>query len=150
MTKINWPREFSANEWPSGAIDRMDPKVFNDCLFPLRQLLGVPMRPSQLLGAHVRDTGTSRHSNTGGRLSDATDMHVPKLADMVRAYSLIRRVPAIGGFGMYWDTNEPLIHIDARPDKLCWQRINGKFIYDTDSVAFHKALGEQINARVRP
>lgn len=144
-----WISYFSADEWPAGALDEMDADLFNDCVFPLRNLSGVPMWPSSLLAAHVRPNGTSRHSTQGGtRLSYATDLHVNSIGRMIKVMNFAESIPAIGGIGIYFNTNTPMVHIDKRPNRLvwlCYENEQGETIYlyrENDAVKFYKKLGE--------
>lgn len=107
------------------------------------------MTPSSLYGAHVRhDDSGSRHSTKEKtRLSDATDLHVSSIGRMIAAMLTAEQIPAIGGIGIYFDTNTPLIHIDKRPNRLVWlcYTENGKRVYlyrENDAVKFYKKLGD--------
>lgn len=143
---IQWPAQFKKTDWPSNSVDYMDPSLFEDALFPLREVSGVPMWPSALFDAHVRYTGTSQHSTNGGtRLSTATDMHVKTKADLAKVFASVAKVEAIGGIGLYFDTNTPMFHIDTRPEPTAWLRVKGEYIYlHKDPVRFYKTLGEQL------
>jgi hypothetical protein len=144
-----WPSNMQPHEWPAGTLDHMDADLFTDCAFPLRKLSGIPMTPSSLYGAHVRhDDSGSRHSTKEKtRLSDATDLHVSSIGRMIAAMLTAEQIPAIGGIGIYFDTNTPLIHIDKRPNRLVWlcYTENGKRVYlyrENDAVKFYKKLGD--------
>jgi hypothetical protein len=144
-----WPSNMQPHEWPAGTLDHMDADLFTDCAFPLRKLSGIPMTPSSLYGAHVRhDDSGSRHSTKKEtRLSDATDLHVSSIGRMIAAMLTAEQIPAIGGIGIYFDTNTPLIHIDKRPNRLVWlcYTENGKRVYlyrENDAVKFYKKLGD--------
>lgn len=146
-----WPVNLSASEWPNGALEQMDANLFVDCVFPLRKSSGIPMTPSSLLGAHVRSDGNSQHSTQGGtRLSTATDIQVSSISRMVSVMNYAEQLPSIGGIGIYFDTNKPLIHIDSRKGRLVWiARKNEKgereYIYrENDSIKFYKTLAEEI------
>jgi len=144
--KINWIPELLPDEWPNGVLEQMDPALFNNAVIPLRQMSGIAMTPSPLPEAHVRHEGESRHSTKRGtRLSDATDLFIngSQAADMWR---LAQRIPDIGGFGMYFDTNPSImIHIDTRPDRLLWIRVGGAYIYEhRDPAFFYTQLGRQL------
>ena len=147
----SWPKNLSPTEWPNGALDQMDATLFTDCVFPLRKLSGIPMTPSPLLGAHVRSDGNSQHSTKGGtRPSTATDIHVSSISRMVAMMNYAEQLPAIGGVGIYFDTNTPLVHIDSRKNRLVWIARTGEdgqreYIYrENDPIVFYKVLGEEI------
>lgn len=127
---LNWAEvpNFGAREWPSGVLDQMSAGVIR-ALANARQTLPGSHRidPSPVAGAHVRPTGSSRHSTRGGaRLSDATDFYTDwDYAAAVLA--ALRRVPEIGGIGIYTDMmwsgqegDRAMFHIDTRPDRLEW------------------------------
>ena len=144
-----WPKNMQSHEWPAGTLDHMDAHLFTDCVFALRHESGIPMTPSSLYGAHVRhDDSGSRHSTKEKtRLSDATDLHVSTIGRMIAAMLTAEQIPAIGGIGIYFDTNTPLIHIDRRPNRLVWlcYTENGKRVYlyrENDAVKFYKKLGD--------
>lgn len=143
---INWPKAFKRTEWPSNSVDYMSEELFNLALFPLREQSGVPMWPSKLFDAHVRYTGTSQHSTNGGaRKSTATDMHVKTKAELAKVFTHAMRIPAIGGIGLYFDTNVPMFHIDTREKFAAWLRVDGEYIYlNADPVRFYKTLGEYL------
>jgi uncharacterized protein YcbK (DUF882 family) len=139
---INWIREFSPDEWPDNVTEQMSPTLFHKGLFPLRQLSGIPMTPSQLAAAHVRTEGQSRHSTHGGtRLSDATDIHVGTTQAMLNVFTQAQRIEDVGGIGIYFDTNRPMFHIDMRPERLLWHRTKeGHYIYLSDSATTYEAI----------
>lgn len=145
---INWIPELQPHEWPAGVIEDMDPLLFNDCLFPLRIASGVPMAPSPLVEAHVRTKGSSRHSLKGGqRLSDASDLFIP--SERTAVAKVLRealRISQIGGIGIYWDTNPSvMIHVDHRPERVLWIRVDGDYIYESsDPAFFYKELSHQL------
>ena len=149
---ISWIPEFSPDEWPDNITDQMSPILFHKGLFPLRQLSGIKMYPSQLPAAHVRAEGQSRHSTRGGtRLSDATDMHVDSVQQMLRVLTHAQRIEDIGGIGIYWNTKRPMFHIDMRPQRILWHRTKeGNYIYLSDSsttseaVRFYHSLANEI------
>lgn len=148
-TMINWINEFSASEWPGNVIDVMAPRLFHMALFPLRIACGFAMWPSAFESAHVRPSGDSRHSTKGGtRLSDATDMHVRTYAQLMRVFMEALAIPAIGGIGLYFDTNTPMFHIDTRPERLVWIRVDGEYIYlNNDPIRFFIELGKALEAK---
>lgn len=151
---IKWIKEFKKEDWPEGAVDQMEERLFNDILFPLRQISRVPMWPSSLLGAHIRESGNSRHSTKGGtRKSDATDMHVGNYVRMMMVYNAAQTIDAIGGIGVYFNTNTPMFHVDGREDRLIWvRRRNGEYVYWNkhsslkDQAAYYRALSEELEA----
>ena len=150
MRQIDWyaTEDFDPDEWPDGVIDHMASYLFNNCLFPLRQQSGVSMTPSPIKEAHVRTSGGSRHSTMGGeRMSDASDLFIASTA--TAASQVLRtalRVPAIGGFGLYFDTKPSvMIHVDARPERLLWIRVDGTYIYEpNDPAFFYRELANQL------
>lgn len=132
---LDWGRDvthrISPNEFPAGVLDHMDAQVIL-VLSDLREDVGLPLMPSPIYGAHVRQTGGSRHSIDGGsRLSDATDFFCSWGAAW-KYLDAARRHPQIGGIGIYTDMlfnprgltpNEgdwAMIHIDLRPAHLEW------------------------------
>lgn len=152
---VNWPSKFTVNDWPKGVLEHMSAKFIEECLFVLRDKSRVPMWPSSLYGAHVRETGTSRHSIEGGRLSDATDMHVSSVANMLKVMSVAETIDRIGGIGIYFNTNSPMFHIDSREDRLVWlcykndkndRNEKPKYLYrENDYVKFYAKLGELLS-----
>lgn len=121
---------FSKSEWPSGALEQMDARVIL-ALSVMRDSLpnDHAIKPSPIIGAHVRQHGTSRHSTQGGtRLSDATDFYIPGgWKQALAAWQEAQRVEDIGGIGIYlnrWlgspDAITPMMHIDTRPNRLLW------------------------------
>lgn len=140
MTKIHWIPELQPHEWPDGVIEDMDPLLFAECVIPWRMASGVRFMPSPLPEGHVRNKGDSRHSIKGGtRLSDATDGFIPStVAAVSKAYREALRIPAIGGFGLYFDTKPSvMVHIDRRPERLLWLRVGGDYIYEINDPAFY-------------
>jgi len=154
LTKSAWPQNMQPHEWPSGTLKHMDADLFTDCVFPLRKRSGTPMVPSPLFGAHVRDDESgSQHNTKGGtRLSTATDLQVSSVGRMIHAMLTAEQIPAIGGIGIYFDTNKPMIHIDSRKGRLVWlcysevdAQGNKKRVYlyrENDAVKFYKKLGD--------
>lgn len=151
----NWPHNVQPNEWPVGALEWMDADLFTDCVFPLRKMSGIPITPSSLVAAHVRhDDSGSRHSTKlRARMSDATDLQVSTISRMVALMNYAEQIPAIGGIGIYFDTNTPLVHIDGRPNRLVWlcytevdvNTNEHKRVYlyrENDPVLFYVKLGE--------
>jgi hypothetical protein len=152
MAKSLWPSNIQPEEWPQGTLEHMDSYLFTDCVFPLRKKSRIPMSPSSLYGAHVRhDDSGSRHSTKEGtRLVDATDVHVSSNSRMVALMNYAESIPTIGGIGIYFDTNTPLVHIDRRPNRLVWlcYKEDGKRVYlyrENDPIKFYKKLGELLH-----
>lgn len=146
----SWPDAFKPTEWPIGTPDKMDAVLFTEGVFKLRYLSNTPMSPSSLYEAHVRDEGNSRHSTKGNtRLSDATDLHVSTYEQMIHCFSVAQSIQLIGGIGIYFDTNKPLIHIDMRPQRLCWVRTSeGEYIYRENNYAlFYKVLAQELEKK---
>lgn len=146
---VAWPVEFSPEEWPEGTLHQMSPTVLEEGLFPLRHATGIPMWPSAFATAHVRDAGNSRHSTNGGaRLSDATDMHVATLDRLAVVFMAALMMRRIGGIGLYFDTNTPMFHIDMRPERLVWIRVDGEMIYfRNDPRRFFVELGRALESK---
>lgn len=153
MTANNIPanqwRYFKKTEFPSGVLEHMDARLLTECLFPLRDKSGVPMSPSSLYEAHVRhDMGRSLHcTHHKARLSQATDFHVATHDKMMRVVNYAETMESIGGIGIYFDTNRPMIHIDMRPERLMWLRykvgLERFYLYrENNHVLFYKKLGE--------
>lgn len=153
----NWHVNIQPHEWPAGTLDHMDADLFTDCVFPLRKLSGIPMTPSSLYAAHVRhDESGSRHSTKGKtRLADATDLQVSSIGRMIALMNYAEQIPAIGGIGIYFDTNTPLVHIDKRKQRLVWlcyatvdvetNKEERHYLYrENDPIAFYKKLGELV------
>jgi len=151
---IDWISEFSPSEWPSDCTQDMEPSLFTDCLFPLRINSGVPMTPSPLLEAHVRNKGESRHSLRGGRRkSDASDLFIgTNRQDVARVLREAFRIGQIGGFGLYPTTQldgkrNVMIHIDHRPERLVWLRVGDDYIYEvSDPPFFYAELSRQLES----
>ncbi len=142
-----WPAQFTVNDWPDGVLDKMDANLLIDCIFPLRKLSNIPMWPSSLYGAHIRSKGKSQHSIEGGRLATATDMHVSTISRMIEVMVIADSVDSIGGIGIYFDTNTPMIHIDSRKEKLMWLCYEHKdervYLYrENNYELFYQKLGE--------
>jgi hypothetical protein len=144
----HWHPSIKPSEFPDGVLEHMCAHLLTNGLFPLRTLSGVPMSPSSLYGAHVRhDNGRSRHcTHNKTRLSTATDFHVKDHQHLLKVFDTAQRIPAIGGIGLYFDTNRPMVHIDTRKDKLAWVRyqVDGKerYVYrENNAVVFYQTLG---------
>lgn len=143
---IQWIRQLQPEEWPNGVIEKMDEDLFNECLIPLRQKTNVPFTPSPLVEGHIRTNTESRHS-IYDRLSDATDVFIPSNVQSVS--TVMRealRINKIGGFGLYFDTSPSVMfHIDMRPERLMWIRVDGEYIYEVnDPQYFYKELSSQL------
>lgn len=139
--------KFTKSDWPEGVLDFMDADVLTKAVFPLRDQSGVPMWPSSLFGAHIRREGNSMHSTKGDtRLALATDMHVSTIANMLKAMYNAEKIPEIGGIGIYFDTNTPLIHVDLRPTRLVWLRTSkGEYVYrENNPVVFYETLATEL------
>lgn len=149
-----WPVTLHQDEWPKGVLEQMDASVI-EALFELRKLANVPMTPSSLADAHVRQDGNSMHSTKGGtRLASATDIHVKTYENLMKVMSVVEKIPAITGFGVYFDTNTPLFHIDTlREQPLMWVAFKGakgkrEYLYrENNPHAFYKKLGELLCSR---
>lgn len=119
---------FKKSEWPDGTLEQMseDPVL---ALFDIRSQMPSDafIYPSPVAGAHVRKSGTSRHSTRNGkRLSDATDFFVPWEYHM-EYLTLILMHEDIGGMGIYTDmlfrgklNGHCMFHIDCRPEREQW------------------------------
>ena len=143
-----WHHKFKPSDWPDGTLGQMSSTLFTGCVFPLRSQSGVPMWPSKLFEAHVRSNGNSQHSTQGStRLSRATDMHVSTIVDMLTVFNSALSIKAIGGIGIYFDTNTPMFHIDERADRLVWLRTKkGEYVYmQNDIIKFYKVLASELS-----
>jgi hypothetical protein len=164
--ELDWStiQRFRAGEWPDGTLQHMDGRLIR-VLDRIRNRLpkGHSMTPSPLRGAHVRESGTSRHSTQGGRrLSDATDIFM-RWSTVWDAWAECLRDPAVGGLGIYVDTflgdatrTRPMLHIDLRPERLmwvCWRvtsRVDPFYTYHhLNPLEFHKVLAGQGFERLR-
>lgn len=148
----HWPTFFKPTEWPEGTLKHMTASLFENCVFPLRRNCGFSMWPSSLFDAHVRIGGNPKNRHTyieGKKLSDATDLHVKTYANMVKSMVQADRIVTIGGIGVYFDTNTPMIHVDNRPERLAWLRTaKGEYVYrENDPVRFYKVLGAELAAK---
>lgn len=151
--EINWPPELQPHEWPGSVIEDMHPRLFTDAAIPLRLESGIPIWPSQLPRAHVRqERSNSQHStNEGERLSTATDMHCRTYTQMMKLFGYAQRIDAIGGLGVYFATNTPMIHIDIRQDRLLWVcTADKKYVYLSENatiseqIRFHETLAREL------
>lgn len=151
----NWPAHLNAEEWPDGVLERMNIKVHTDIIFPMRINTNVPMWPSKLYEAHVRDEGRSQHSTSRkgcNGLSDATDMHCSSYRQLVELMDWAEDEALVGGVGIYFDTRSPMIHVDrfaTRGKKLTWLRSSaGEYIYkQADPVKFYHQLSEELKLK---
>ena len=108
-----WPEQFTVNDWPDGVMVNMDYRVLTDMVFPLRRVSNIPMWPSALADAHVRFGGKPENQHYAhGRLSQATDMHCKTHKQMVELMTHAEKLAHVGGVGIYFDTNTPMIHVD--------------------------------------
>lgn len=147
-------RRFVPGEFPAGVLDLMDFEVIR-VLSEIRDRLPAShaLVPSPVAGAHVRPSGNSRHSNTGGRLSDATDFFV-RWEHAWDAWAAILRHPEVGGAGIYpnmtWGGvagDRAMFHIDLRPNRIMWvgyrdatqQGTRYAFLH-SDPRTFHRVL----------
>lgn len=149
MTAIDWSRttHFKPSEWPAGTLERMEPELLH-AVFELRKRCGASMIPSPLYDAHVRTTGTSRHSTQGGkRLSDATDIFVTSWPGVWKAWNEALKLP-FGGIGLYADTQlgkpMPMLHLDMRPERVMWVRHSKtEYVYfNNNPMAFFAAINK--------
>ena len=143
-----WHPSLRPSEFPDGVLEHMCANLLMLCLFPLRSRSGVPMSPSKLYGAHVRhDNGGSLHcTHNKTRLSTATDFHVKDHQHLLKVFNYAERIPTIGGVGLYFDTNKPMVHIDSRLDKLVWLRYTvddkAHYLYrENNPILFYQTLG---------
>jgi len=155
---FNTIRYFSRNEWPEGTLESMDASI----IYTISEIRASLPRshaftPSPVARAHVRDSGTSRHStNNGTRLSDATDFFV-KWEHAWDTWNAILAHPKVGGAGIYTDMmlkgkegDYCMFHIDNRPERLVWvswrrnRHDKNKYVYLTkDPLGYHKIIAER-------
>lgn len=144
-------KHFSANEWPAGALSLMEAKIIL-ATAEIRAKLPADhrMKPSPLFAAHVRTSGTSRHSTQNGkRLSDATDIFMFDWAHARAAWLEAQRHEDIGGIGFYLDrwmgdpTNiTPMLHFDCRPERMLWVCKDNEYVYfHSDPRRFFTLMG---------
>lgn len=142
--------KFKPTDWPEGVLEYMECGPIC-ALFVLRTLSGIPMWPSALAKAHVRFTGskTSAHyaNKETGELSQGTDMHVKTHESLAKLLRVVPQVTLIGGFGIYFNTNTPMFHIDTRPEPLWWIVTSaGDYIYyENGPEKFYKVLAEELS-----
>lgn len=127
---LDWDQidNFSKSEWPAGVLDHMQGRIIL-AVADVRNSLPADhrMTPSPVSGGHIRSAGNSRHSLTGGRLSDATDIFMDSWAHAYAAWEKALHHPEIGGLGFYlhkWMGNpnniKPMLHFDGRDEKMFW------------------------------
>lgn len=118
--------KITKEEFPEGVLDWLDFEVIK-VLALLRAKTAVPLMPSPVAGAHVRQVGTSQHSTKGGtRLSQGTDFFV-RWKHAAHVLETARSIPEIGGLGFYTDmiyrgkeNTYAMFHIDLRKDRIEW------------------------------
>lgn len=152
MSEIDWAQTkyFAPHEWPAGVLPQMNPELLHE-VFELRSRVSSAgaMTPSPLHDAHVRATGSSRHStNNGQRLSDATDLFVASWTGLWEVWREAQRL-GFGGIGVYADTRiagkpRPMVHLDMRPERVLWLRHSGAqyVYYNSDPIAFFRAVAD--------
>jgi hypothetical protein len=159
---IDWSliHRLSPDEWPDGVLERMDGRVIQ-ALGLIRSQIpdSHEIIPSPVPGAHVRDTGTSRHSTAGNRLSDATDVFMA-WPHVWAALQIARRTAWIGGIGLYTDMmlrgregDYAMLHIDLRPQRLewvAWRKSRNhptQYVYlHADPLKYHRIIGNRASA----
>lgn len=142
---------FRANEWPAGVLHNMQARII-EAVADIRAQLPADhrMTPSPAVKAHVRDTGTSRHSIEGGRrLSDATDIFMDHWAHAYAAWEIALHHPGIGGLGFYLDkwihspgNSKPMLHFDGRDEKIFWVCYRGP---NGDHYVYHHRNPERFH-----
>lgn len=148
---VNWPSTLSLGEFPGEAAKWMDARLMEDIIFPVRSLSGVPMWPSKLERAHVRHEASGSQHSTQNKteLSRATDFHVRDYESLVKVMAHLEQNDAVGGVGLYFDTNTPMFHVDlmeSRGMRLVWVRTrDGDYVYrENDYTRFYEVLAEQL------
>lgn len=142
-------RYFQNHEFPSGALAHMSP-YFLHVMDAWRHSLGrgntVKLNPRQ--DAWIRLTGSksSRHYCIG-RLSDAGDVF-PNCNHRL-AWLKACKMPEIGGIGIYYDVKldgrpKVMLHLDTRPERVLWARVNGNYIYPERSEAEAKLFFQRL------
>ena len=144
------------SEFPAGVLEHMDARIIQ-ALSHLRTVVGKPLYPSPVFGAHIRHSiSNSRHSTrNGNRLADATDFFVA-WEDAWAYLEAAEAHPDINGIGIYTDMlfgpgaegTWAMIHIDCRPadSKLDWvgwreDRFHKlKYVYKQNSVAEYNRI----------
>lgn len=130
-----------------------DPTIYADVnlikrLDLLRGFLNTPIFPSPAPGALARfdGRGSSRHY-AKYRLSDAIDIFVKE--DPFKTFSSILFSGYFYRVGVYFDTTFqgkplPMFHLDLKPEKLLWMRVDGNYTYST-SPTFYDTLFEEFS-----
>lgn len=150
---LNWSQKVSKHlnpsEWPGDVLQHMTETVIL-ALSDLRTSTGVPMIPSPVEGAHVRQREcASRHCTQGGRLSDATDFFVAwQHAPRVLLHAAHQG--SIGGLGIYdrlmlrgTPGDFCMFHIDTRTQPVRWVghgREPVEYVYAHEDPARYYAL----------
>lgn len=149
----NWPSYLGLHEFPGEAAEWMDARLMTEIVFPLRETSGVPMWPSKLERAHVRhEASDSQHSTQNKtELSRATDFHVRDYESLVKMMALLEQNEAVGGIGLYFDTNTPMFHVDlmaSRGLRLVWVRTRaGDYVYRENGYkVFYETLAQELEA----
>lgn len=161
-TELDWNKQITRRlrpeEWPDGVLKQMDAKVIMQ-LSMLREKTNVPMTPSPVAGAHVRETGNSQHSTQEGtRLSTATDFFV----GWINAATVLHEAMAqqgIGGVGIYdklmlqgTPGDFCMFHIDTRSDDIWWVgtgRDPIEYVYaHQDPDRFHQLIAQMIRRNI--
>lgn len=153
LDDVIWSTQLQPEEYPNGVLRYMSKKIIRTQV-GLRGFSGVPMTPSPLFEAHVRTKPVkergARH-NIGEdaanpeRESDATDYFIPD-THVARMNRFAQADPTIGGIGFYFDTvPSVLVHIDGRPERVLWLRVDGEYIdYKVDPVRFMRVFAEEL------
>lgn len=118
IDRIDWSsiKHFRPGEFGTG-VDSIDPRVIL-AADAMRANLGSPLMVSPAMGSTARfDGNTSSQHYAVGRRATALDL-MPTMATLDDALEAARKVPAIGGIGVYPTAQpRPLIHIDVRARK---------------------------------
>lgn len=132
---------FSTDEFPK--VEKNNKSILEylsaDLLIELgivRKLHDKVIYPSSLQRGWVRfkNVDDDNRHNSINRLSDAGDIF-PE-GDPVKFWFLLQSRPKIGGIGIYFDTKiipnkqpGPMFHMDLRPNRLIWGRVEGEYLY---------------------
>ena len=151
-------RFFTEGEFPPRVLEFLEPKLLST-LINLRDVFGLPIYPSPLRGAWVREGGspTSRHFIGNKRLSDAGDFFVG--SNYHKAWLDAQAIEDITGIGVYPYTKYsrlngqnycPALHIDIRPrsngSRLFWMRLkDGTYINPMENNAERKRFFEELS-----
>lgn len=114
-------------EWPVNVVDKMRDSIFA-ISFAVREVTGMPMRPSPIEEAHIRyEDSTSKHAIgvAGLGKSGATDLFLLDKSKVADYWMKAQTVAGLGGFGIYFDTmldGKPTVmaHLDDRPERTLW------------------------------